>query len=187
MTSTKKKLGVVIGGVVVVGAAVALTAGTFSYFSDSHSTSAGSVSDGTLTLGLSVAKVGSTNAINDTNVEPGWSDTETITVTNTGSVPGELRLGLRDSGNSNLANDMTISAPGYGSSSVSTAVGGTSGGLEVGVLNAGQTESYAVTLALPTTAGNNVQGAVLDLVIVGDLQQTDNGATTGGTFPAPGA
>jgi predicted ribosomally synthesized peptide with SipW-like signal peptide len=181
--NNKKKLGAVIGGIAVVGAAVALTAGTFSYFSDSQTTAAGGATTGTLTLNLGVNQNGTAGAINATNIAPGWTQTESFTVTNTGSLDGEAWISLKEAGKSSkaLENAMNIDAMGR-SVPVSTAVGMSRNGIDMGKLAAGKSKTYTITFVLPSTAGNDVQGQSLALQIQTDLEQITNGAP--GVVPA---
>ncbi|QDP97953.1 hypothetical protein FOE78_20435 [Microlunatus elymi] len=92
-SKTKKKLATAAAGVVVVGAAVSLTAGTFSYFTDSNTTSQQRVKTGHLKIGTSLD-----HRINITKVIPGWSDSNSFTVTNEGNVDGYLTLKVIDKG-----------------------------------------------------------------------------------------
>lgn len=89
----KKKLATAAAGVAVVGAAVSLTAGTFSYFTDSNSTAVQSVHAGHLTIGTALD-----HRINVSKVAPGWGDTDTFTVKNTGNVSAKLLLKVNDAG-----------------------------------------------------------------------------------------
>jgi len=92
-SKNKKKLATAVAGVAVVGAAVSLTAGTFAYFTDSDTTSEQRVKAGHLTIGTTLD-----HRINVTKVVPGWSDTNTFTVENTGNVEGYLSLRVLDRG-----------------------------------------------------------------------------------------
>jgi spore coat-associated protein N len=180
MTS-RKKLGVVVGGVAVVGAAVALTAGTFSYFSDSQSSSAATAKTGTLTLHLGMDQNGTAGHIKADNIAPGWSDTETFTISNTGSLDGEVWVTLKDTANSDavLESAMTLNAL-NASMPVSQALSYTKSGVDLGKLAAGTTKTYTITFDLPSTTGNEVQGKQLGMSIQADLEQIDNAAPHNG-------
>ncbi|MGH3628821.1 MAG: TasA family protein, partial [Sciscionella sp.] len=107
MASTKKKIGGALGGVAVVGAAIALTAGTFSYFSDSNTVANNTVQTGTLKLSvLNGSHAVSPVTLN--NAEPGQTGpSKTFCFENDGSLAGNLRVAIvpdaSNSGNFNKA------------------------------------------------------------------------------------
>src|SRR4051812_15234213 len=98
MTAKKKIFGA-LGGVAALGATVALTAGTFSYFSDSASVpgGTGTVSFGTLKLNLVDGTGAAQKDFTITNAKPGAtvfqsSDDQAMCFENTGSMDGVLQL-----------------------------------------------------------------------------------------------
>lgn len=102
-SKTKKKLGTAVGGVAAVGAAVTLTAGTFSYFSDSHTSGSQSVTTGTI-------KVNGSNvqSIKSDNWAPGETHTQKYNLKNGGSLKGHLTMGLKASGNPALKRALKV-------------------------------------------------------------------------------
>jgi predicted ribosomally synthesized peptide with SipW-like signal peptide len=186
MVSNKKKLGAIVGGVAVVGAAVALTAGTFSYFSSTQNES-GTVGSGTLHLDLSAGQVGNANALTGSNIAPGWVGSQTLTLTNSGSLDGELRVQLGNtSADAALEHDLVLTigdANGHTLASnipldqVVTA-GSATNGVDAGPLAAGASETYTLTLSLPSTAGNEAQGKSVTVDFKAALLQVVNNAPT---------
>jgi hypothetical protein len=93
-----KKFAGIAGGITAIGATVALTAGTFSYFTDSaHSAGGADVAFGTLKLTPLGGAAGKTFDI--TNAAPGetvyeTTDENALCFENSGSLPGLLRLGF---------------------------------------------------------------------------------------------
>ncbi|MGH3435638.1 MAG: TasA family protein [Sciscionella sp.] len=195
MVSRKKKIGGGLAGIAVVGAAIALTAGTFSYFSDSHTVAGNNVQMGTLKLSVlngshAVAPVTLSNA------EPGQTGpAKTFCFENDGTLTGLLRVGfVEDTGNGaafNNAVQLTLAgfpAPVNGTNSLAFDAANTAGGVVLHTLTGGNGDAKCVTIALGVdpTAGNNVQGRTGGFKIVADLTQTGDGATTP-PFVAPAA
>ena len=110
MITFKKKITAALGAVAVVGASVALTAGTFSYFSDSATIdgAGGNVTMGTLKLDVGNGPNSTPFAI--TNVAPGATVLDkTITFHNLGSLDGALRLKIvPDPTNSQAFNEAVL-------------------------------------------------------------------------------
>jgi len=103
--TAKKKLAGAFGGLVALGATVALTAGTFSYFSDSATVQGGTVGFGALELStaksqfvplqITGAKPGTTVYYGDDSQDPA------LCFENTGDMMGVLQLEIvPDAGNS---------------------------------------------------------------------------------------
>lgn len=93
MNSRKKKLATAGGSVAIVAAAIAMTAGTYSYFSDDATAAPNSIKAGTLnvTVGGSAQDV----PFNAVNVAPGTgAGSKMLDITNAGSLPGTLTLRL---------------------------------------------------------------------------------------------
>lgn len=112
--TTKKKLGTAGAGVAAVGAAVALTAGTFSFFTDSHSDD---VKGSTGNLSIERSYGGQTDF---GNMAPGDTKEATYTLKNTGSVDGDLTVSLKDQGgNDDLKDAIEVSVDGEGSGTLS--------------------------------------------------------------------
>lgn len=151
-SKTKKKLATAVAGVAMVGAAVSLTAGTFSYFTTSASTPEQSVAAGHLTIGTSVDK-----SINATDVAPGWHQTVNVTVKNTGTVDGQLSIVVKDRGsNTSMNNALQVCGvtPPVPCMSLADAENRTAGGLTIGTLQANQQQTYTIEVSLPETHQN---------------------------------
>lgn len=160
-TTTKKKVGTAVGGVVVVGAAIALTAGTFSYFSDSAS------GDGTVnvTAGNLILGTGQMGTIVDGNIYPGWHKTTTLKLSNSGSLRGDLKVRLVNQGgvNNYLARNMEACLGAYSSSncaSLDHAFDLAKGPHDLGKMDAHSSKEFTVTLKFPEshTNQNSAQG-----------------------------
>lgn len=110
-SKTKKKLATAVAGVAMVGAAVSLTAGTFSYFTNTTDDSA-SLQAGHLTVGTTLDQ-----DINFHDVAPGDPvKVTTITVKNDGTVKGYLSLDLIGKPSDNvLRNAVQVRFEGLGS------------------------------------------------------------------------
>lgn len=83
-----KKLKVAIGIGAAVLAAAAIGAGTYAAFVDVENGPASSVGAGT--LDLAVGGTALTNLFDGTNIQPGYDHTVTLSLTNSGSIPGTL-------------------------------------------------------------------------------------------------
>jgi len=163
-----KKLATSVGAVAIVGAAIALTAGTYSYFHDEQTAGPQTVHAGTLKLAIG----GSATSTHDYgNVAPGWSDPETITFQNTGSVNGTLTLTGTASGDSPLLSDIEVhvsdpaGVPGFNLASVN-------GLSDSFPLAAGQTLSVTYMLSIPADVENDIQGQNATFSLTGQLEQT---------------
>src|SRR4051794_8140697 len=200
MTAKKKIFGA-LGGVAALGATVALTAGTFSYFSDSNTQQAGTVQFGTLDL---VPEEGAAvQQFNIPNAKPG--DTvlaqKAFSFRNAGTMNGELRLAFVPTfatGTTGKQKDafedavlITVAGlPGFKDGqeyTVDEVVAKTAGGLHIGTMSYGDddyaTKGFPVTVTIDPAAGNDVQGVSGGFKIVADLVQGDEGGIAG--YPAP--
>lgn len=162
-----RKLATSVGAIALIGAAVALTANTYSYFSSDAHSGTQSVQAGTLTL-----QMGGTASQNNTfsNIVPGWSDQKILTFQNTGSVDGTLTLTGNALGDEALLNkvNMHITSP----SGISDRPLAQVGGLQESVpLGHGQMFSVSYTLSVPTTAENEIQGEDASFSVSGHLEQ----------------
>jgi predicted ribosomally synthesized peptide with SipW-like signal peptide len=188
-SKTKKKLGAAGASVAAVGAAIALTAGTFSYFSDSQTGQAQQVSAGTLKLHL--GGTAESNPISLTNAKPGDSSkSRTINFVNKGSVSGEVRIGITGYGGKNCLNDVHLNIPSgantlNGDNSVSDDITNSKGGVRIADLGKGDTKSFAFTVNIPGNVDNELQGKTCGFKIVADLVQIDSSGVVGSPgFPA---
>lgn len=156
----KKKITIVLGGLAIAGAAAAITAGTLSYFSDSHSTPGQDVSAGTLKLSIGGNAV--TNPIVADNAAPGTSaGSNTLTLTNNGSLPGHLTLSLNelDPGDGKLDHQLIVTA--YDAAWVrqlQSAVASSWTPLDLGTVPAGGTVTVHIGTWINQDVGNEIQG-----------------------------
>lgn len=183
--ASPRKVAAIVGGLAVISAAVALTAGTYAYFSDSHTEPAATVRSGSLRLDVVVHHGGSTGAIVFRNAEPGGAQTEQVTFTNSGTVPGYLRVALRPTAGNALSGVLRVQVPGGQPMSLTQAADYRTSGFGTTLLGPGGSVSFPVTVSIPTTADNTVQGQTAGFDIVADLLQADDNAPTSAPFPAP--
>jgi hypothetical protein len=193
--TAKKKLAGALGGVVAIGATVALTAGTFSYFSDSATAPGGSgtVSFGTLALELRAGDGGLQKSFTVTNAKPGATvfqstDDEALCFKNTGSMHGVLRLKIvPDSASEAFNKAVQIKLDGFGTyqesfplneqHSLHDAAALTLNGVNAAQLYAGgDNKCVPITVSIDKNAGNELKGVTGSFSIKADLvQQEDNG------------
>lgn len=195
MDVNKKKVGGALGGAAVVGAAIALTAGTFSYFSDQTHSQPQNVSAGTLSL--TVGGQAQSHPLNLTNVEPGYtSQPESITFHNAGSVSGRLRISVQGTGHNspgfNQSVHLNFSGAGpvvSGDHTLADDIANTKNGVRVYDLGPGGYKSFNFTVSVPGSVGNELQGDSGGFRIKADLIQLGVGgpADPGAAFPAPPA
>jgi predicted ribosomally synthesized peptide with SipW-like signal peptide len=213
--TAKKKLFGALGGVAALGATVALTAGTFSYFSDTESAGVATVSTGTLKLDIFNGKGEAQQTFTVTDAVPGQTvykstDDQAICFENTGSMTGVLRLQIvPTSGHEDFNKSVIIDSAGFNTYTESkplneplslfdaaaltkngvnvTQLGGTKG-------NRGDwdlVKCIPLTVSISPNAGNTVQGVTGGFTIVADLVQGNNSDINPvgpkPAFPAPKA
>jgi hypothetical protein len=200
MTAKKKIFGA-LGGAAALGATVALTAGTFSYFSDSNTQQAGTVQFGTLDL---VAQEGAaTQQFDITGAKPGdtlLKQTD-FSFRNAGTMGGELRLAFEPTFATGTTAEqkeafedavlITVAGlPGFTAGKAYTleeVAAKTAGGLHVGSMSTGNsdraTKGFPVTVTVDPKAGNDVQGVTGGFKIVADLVQNNAGGFA--EYPEP--
>lgn len=176
-----RKLATAAGGVAIVAAAIALTAGTYSYFSDQNTNDPAGTKAGT----LRVAVDGMRNAskVDVQNIAPGQSVAHRFTVTNTGSLPGRLYLKLNTTDNvGDILDNALIGhvydltgnhnvAYGNPFSSMTRAAFPAS---DAGVLGPGDSKTFQLNLRFPNGApahDNLYQGAVTGFSVKARLDQ----------------
>jgi hypothetical protein len=194
--TAKKKLAGAFGGLVALGATVALTAGTFSYFSDSADVAGGhgTVSMGTLKLNLLTGSGSAQQSFEVTDAVPGTTvfqttDDNAICFENTGTMAGVLRLSIVPTSNNKAFNDAVIidtdgfstypeSAPLNKAQSLTAAAALTANGLNVAQLGGdrGTTDwdlikCIPLTVSIDPAAGNAIQGKKGGFTIHADLLQ----------------
>jgi len=210
MITFKKKVTAALGAVAVVGASVALTAGTFSYFSDSATINgaSGNVTMGTLKLDVGNGTNSTPFAI--TNVAPGATVLDkTITFHNTGSLDGALRLKIvPDPNNTDAFNAaVIIKLDGFGFYPASVGLNGehslaydaelTKAGVLASPMfgskdprailanDGGRYKSIPITVSIDPTASNALQGATGGFTIQADLLQASATVANGSTGGIP--
>lgn len=179
-----KKLAAASGGIALVAAAIAVTAGTYSYFTDTESVGPQTVTAGT--LNLSVGGSALETSVFAANLAPGApAVSKTITVDNIGSLDGKLRATAHATGDSNLLSvaRFSISGGGYNTGEVALSNLNVT---NVGVGNLPATDGpqqYTITVRLPDSVGNAVQGKTASFDFKLDLLQS-NAPDNTEAFPA---
>jgi hypothetical protein len=196
MTAQKKILGA-LGGVAALGATVALTAGTFSYFSDSGSQES-TVEFGTLELSFNE---GAAQPFEIERAAPGTTviDHEVLSFGNTGDLYGELRIrfvsdvastdpaeitayknallfsfqGILDNGTYTLAQ---LEQATWDGSRIATLA-------EAGNEQGEDTKGFQMTVVVDEQAGNILQGVDGGFTLEADLVQGDLDGFA--EYPAP--
>jgi hypothetical protein len=199
-----KKLAGAFGGLVAIGATVALTAGTFSYFSDSAIVPGGEVTFGTLDLSL---QGGAAEEFTIANAKPGATvyrgtdnpkEDKALCFTNAGTLDGVLRLQfLPNAGNTAaLEKAVLIEIGGFstypasdpvlkGKNTLESNISKSAGGVNASPVYAGQTKCVSMTVSIDAAAGNAVQGATGGFTIQADLVQHAGGNDIYPASPAP--
>lgn len=170
-STTRKKLGTAGAGVAAVGAAVALTAGTFSYFSDSHSEDV-HAETGTLTLDQSYQGPGPHEF---TNLAPGESGSGTYTLTNGGTIDGELTVGLEGNGGNSALRDaikVEVNEQDGGLSWSGTLAEAVNHDIDLGSLEPNESKTFEITGTFVETGQNqnNLQDQSTDVRVTAELR-----------------
>lgn len=105
-----KKVRIGIGIAAVVLAAAAIGAGTYAAFVDTETGPSGTVAAGT--LDLTVGSNGTLELIKASNIQPGFSQTATITLRNAGTLPGGLTSTLQVVGTDGVCTEPESEAEG---------------------------------------------------------------------------
>jgi hypothetical protein len=193
--TAKKKLAGAFGGLVALGATVALTSGTFSYFSESQTVTGagGNVAMGT--LHLNVGSSAGNQAFNITNSEPGAVVLKSsLGFDNTGTVDGVLQLKIvPNDGNVKAFNDaVLITLDGFGAYNASKELNGEHSLTADAALTSpnpvnaspmfgakdgkpGRHKSIPITVRINPEAGNEIQGLTGGFTIVATLVQAGDG------------
>jgi hypothetical protein len=191
-----KKLAGAVGGIAAIGATVALTAGTFSYFSNSASVTGGhgTVSMGTLKLNLLSGDGSAQKSFEVTDAVPGATVFQTtednaICFENTGTMAGVLQLTITPTSADPAFNKAVIISTGGFSTypesdplnktqSLSDAAALTKNGLNVAQLGGDRGKKnwdlikcIPLTVSIDPAAGNEIQGATGGFTIKADLLQ----------------
>ncbi|GAB3560724.1 TasA family protein [Spelaeicoccus albus] len=154
-STTKKKLGTAAGSVAAVGAAVCLTAGTFSYFTDTDTGPTQTIATGNIAVEHSFSDV-----FPNVKWKPGTTYTETYTLTNTGSVSGDLTVELDNAGGDpELINALQVKVGTNAPGTLAQVEG--YGAYDAGTLAPGGSRTFTIKVTLPET--NTNQNALEDL------------------------
>jgi hypothetical protein len=187
--TAKKKLAGALGGVAALGATVALTAGTFSYFSDSATVNgaSGTVRNGTLSLEL---LDGAADApININNAAPGSTVLQTtLSFHNGGTLDGLLRVGFVADGANSEAFDKAVlisvkGVPGLVDNQKYTLEELNGDTVNLAPMYPDRYKSIPITVTIDPAAGNDLQGEEGSFTLKADLVQDSNGAPAP-AFPA---
>jgi hypothetical protein len=201
-----KKFAAIAGGVTAIGATVALTAGTFSYFTDSGSVDR-AVNFGTLDLNL---QQGAAKNITIDHAAPGQTvlPTTAMTFYNSGDMDGVVRirfvpthapetsktLGAAAAYDEAIlvtldgVSDLPVSDRGNNTYSLRELKEDTASGLYLATLShGGKKDDYAykgfgMSVSIDPEAGNVLQGVSGGFKIEADLVQTVNGGFAGVPF-----
>jgi predicted ribosomally synthesized peptide with SipW-like signal peptide len=184
--TAKKKLFGALGGVAALGATVALTAGTFSYFSDSATVNGGSadISYGKLTLKLG-DEAPAAQPVQAKRVAPGQVIFDKdLSFINTGTMAGQLRIGfVENQSNTDAfshAVQITLSGAGLPDGTYRldelAAKTTTDHGIPVYTIPASgdRTKGIHMTVTVDPQAGNELQGASGGFTLQADLRQSNN-------------
>ncbi|MGH3435982.1 MAG: TasA family protein [Sciscionella sp.] len=162
-----KKFAIAVGAVAVIGAAMAVTAGTYSYFSAQQHTPASTRTAGTLTLDLGRTVSGDT--IDLDTLKPGDSISETLTLQNTGNVTGELYAKINSAGSPALADVLQAEVDKAGTAqpvfkgTLLRMVQAASSTRDLGRMQPKDIQTYTITISWPTTNPDAVDNAVQGL------------------------
>ena len=149
--------------------------GTYALFSDTATSTGNQFQAGTMNLQVNGAE--QLQAFSYTSISPGWSHTETYTVTNVGNVQGRATFVASslvesggvltsaeqpvDPGNAgNLGADVHVIATVDGASAYNGTLAGfaASGAQDLGIVSGGQSETVVVTFSVDPSVGNEIQG-----------------------------
>lgn len=165
---------VAVGGAAAVSA-LALTPGTFGGFTSSTTNPGNSVESGTLTMANSakgVAVVKATEALPLDNLQPGDSRSGSVEITNSGTLPADLKLAISNAINTfpkDTDDDpdtdfdaVKLAIKEGGATIYSGTVANASpialAGKTSGTWAAGESHIYSVTVSIPLAAGDDAQG-----------------------------
>jgi hypothetical protein len=199
-----KKFAAIAGGVTAIGATVALTAGTFSYFTDSGSVDR-AVNFGTLNLNL---QQGAAKNVTIDHAAPGQTvlPTTPMTFYNSGDMDGVARIRFVPTHAPQTTDpakaaydkailvtldgvsDLPLSDRGNNTYSLHELEGDTASGLYLATLSHGGKKDgnaykgFAMSVSIDPEAGNVLQGVSGGFKIEADLVQTVNGGFAGVPF-----
>lgn len=170
-------ISLVLIGILAFGAGLA----TVAYFTSQATSQDNVFETGTLIIG--VPQAGSNSGIfNIGNWQPGDSETQSLTVNNLGTLPMKYKLTAVFSdevGTEPLKDVLDVVIKKGGTEIYSGKLGGLAAGLLINDnFAAGASEVLEFTVSMPTSAGNEYQGASVNVTFVFDATQTNR--TDGG-------
>jgi predicted ribosomally synthesized peptide with SipW-like signal peptide len=165
-SKTKKKLGAAGASAAAVGAAIALTAGTFSYFSDATHAD-GSVHYGTVKLGNHFSGAD----LNLNNMYPGKTVTRTWNLANNGSIDGKLRIGF-GSQSASKTKDLKVTVKRGSHTGTFSQSGNSNAFINAGNLREGKTTKVTIKVHMKDDGNQNeLQGKRATAKLKADLVQ----------------
>jgi len=201
--TAKKKLAGALGGVAVLGAPVALTAGTFSYFSDASTKNGAGGHVGFGTVKLTPLDGAANLPFDVTGAKPGdtvvdlTGETNSVCFENSGTLLSVLRMSfVPNSGNPlGFNDDVLIATNGFdprdglnGTHTLADAAKNSVSGVSLPTMGGGDVKCIPLTVSIKPTAGNELQGKSGGFTLKVDLVQTNDGWVDPAVgFPAPKA
>jgi hypothetical protein len=171
VSSRFKKTASVIGGAALIAAfGLSLTTTSGANFSASDAGRI-DISTGVLTIDLGDDKGSEDFDLDFTNLKPGDVQHQNFYVTNTGSVPANVKIGWSDGTASTYSVDFTklkVGVSGYSGLESST----TFSTLGLGQLGAGESRAYRFDVGLDSSAGNEWQGVAVGGKLTVTLEQS---------------
>lgn len=146
------------------------SAGTWAYFSDAKDTDSSTLTSGKLTLG-EMSELTITNNNGHDFIVPGDTGEGSVSITNTGNVPGDLYVKISRTGN--LASPLITYTAAVGGTSVT--VGDEY--VYVASLDAEESTDLTMSYQMPTTVTNEGQDKVADFHIDVVLSQSGIGVS----------
>lgn len=175
MTSTTSRSKKVLAPLAVLLAAGALAVGSGATFTSASSSTIDSVTSGTLTHTNSKDKAAVLTA---ENLKPGKSESGTVTLTNTGTLPATFTLVGKDAQSTFPQNTLKLKVVNQAGNQ--TVYEGDfkgfkdAGPKQLGEFAAGHSATYVFTVSLDQNAGNDAQGKTANAAITWDAIQTNN-------------
>ena len=156
----------IAGTVAVAGAAafaaLAVTPGTFGGFTSTTSNPGNSVQAGTLTMSNSAggsAVVSAVSAPTKGNMQPGDSASGSVTVTNSGTLPADMKLSISAATNTFPIGSLDLVIKEGAAIVYTGTVANTAGPIALGTTWAAlEAHTYTVTVSIPLGANNDAQG-----------------------------
>jgi hypothetical protein len=192
--TAKKKLAGAFGGVVAIGATIALTAGTFSYFSDSANSTGGGGDVAFGTVKLTLLNDSADTPFVVTKAKPGATvfEADELCFENSGNLDAVLRLQFVPENNPIGFNDaVLIESYGWnktpalnGTHTLAQNAAASQAGALLEPMEAGRQKCIPITVSIDPKAGNELQDKAGSFSLQADLIQ-DVAGVPAPAFPAP--